>query len=103
MLVADELNNPQTVERKLATILSADVAQYSRLMAEDEGATWWIRAQTEPSMRADLVTLGVRLGWAGAEDKEEPAFAAVMERLRYEGEAILLIFDNAIDANALKP
>ena len=36
MLVGDKPNNPQTVERKLATILSADVAQYSRLMAEDE-------------------------------------------------------------------
>ena len=69
----------------------------------DYRATWWIRAQTEASMRADLVALGVRLGWVGAADKEEPAFAAAMERLRYEGEGILLIFDNAIDADALKP
>ena len=37
--MSDELNNPQKVERKLATILSADVAQYSRLMAEDEEQT----------------------------------------------------------------
>ena len=29
--------------------------------------------------------------------------AAVMERLRHEGEGILLIYDNAIDAEALKP
>ncbi len=29
--------------------------------------------------------------------------AAVMERLRHEGEGILLIYDNAIDAAALKP
>jgi tetratricopeptide (TPR) repeat protein len=69
----------------------------------DYRATWWIRAQTEASMRADLVALGVRLGWVGAADKEEPALAAAMERLRYEGEGILLIFDNAIDADALKP
>jgi tetratricopeptide (TPR) repeat protein len=66
-------------------------------------ATWWIRAQTELGMRADLVALGVRLGWVGTDDKEEPAFAAVMERLRHEGEGILLIFDNAIDADVLKP
>jgi hypothetical protein len=66
-------------------------------------ATWWIRAQTEPGMRADLVALGVRLNWSRADDKEEPALAAVMERLRHEGEGILLIFDNAIDANTLKP
>ena len=69
----------------------------------DYRATWWIRAQTEASMRADLVALGVRLGWVGAADKEEPALAAAMERLRYEGEGILLIYDNAIDAAALKP
>jgi hypothetical protein len=69
----------------------------------DYRATWWIRAQTEASMRADLVALGVRLGWVGAADKEEPALAAAMERLRYEGEGILLIYDNAIDADALKP
>ena len=31
--------DPQGVERKLAAILSADVAGYSRLMAEDEAAT----------------------------------------------------------------
>jgi tetratricopeptide (TPR) repeat protein len=54
-------------------------------------------------MRADLVSLGVRLGWAAADEKEEPALAAVMERLRHEGEGVLLIFDNAMDAQALKP
>src|SRR5262245_16505145 len=54
-------------------------------------------------MRADLVALGVRLGWVPTDEKEEPALAAVMERLRYEGEGILFIYDSAIDANALKP
>ena len=54
-------------------------------------------------MRADLVALGVRLGWVGADEKEEPALAAVMERLQHEGEGILLIFDNAVDADALRP
>jgi hypothetical protein len=66
---------------------------------EDDGAdyraTWWIRAQSEPTMRADLTALGVRLGWVPPDEKEEPALAAVMERLRHEGEGILLIFDNA--------
>ncbi len=82
------------------TTLAAAFAEKHR---GDYRATWWIRAQTEPSMRADLVALGVRFGWAGADDKEEPALTAVMERLRHEGEGILLIFDNAIDADALKP
>jgi class 3 adenylate cyclase len=31
--------NPNSVERKLAAILSADVVGYSRLMAEDEDET----------------------------------------------------------------
>ena len=42
-------------------------------------------------MRADFVALGIRLGWLEADDKEEPALAVVMERLRSEGERILLI------------
>ncbi len=78
-------------------------AAYAERHRSDYRATWWLRAQTEPTMRADLVALGVRLGWVGADDKEEPALAAVGERLRHEGEGILLIFDNAIDADALKP
>jgi tetratricopeptide (TPR) repeat protein len=66
-------------------------------------ATWWIRAQTDTTMRADLVGLGIRLGWVAPDDKEDPAVAAVMERLRHEGEGILLIYDNAIDADSLRP
>jgi class 3 adenylate cyclase len=37
--MAEESLSPQALERKLATILSADVAEYSRLMAEDEEQT----------------------------------------------------------------
>jgi class 3 adenylate cyclase/cbb3-type cytochrome oxidase subunit 3 len=39
MDMAEESPSPQALERKLATILSADVAAYSRLMAEDEEQT----------------------------------------------------------------
>jgi hypothetical protein len=78
-------------------------AAYAERNRSDYRATWWIRAQTEPSMREDLVALGLRLGWVGADDKEEPAVAAVLQRLRDEGEGILLIFDNATDANAITP
>jgi hypothetical protein len=56
---------------------------------------WWVRAQTESTMRADLVGLGVRLRWVEANEKEDRALAVVMERLRYEGEGILLVYDNA--------
>jgi tetratricopeptide (TPR) repeat protein len=82
------------------TTLAAAFAERHR---GDYRATWWIRAQTEPTLRADLVALGVRLGWVGADDKEEPALTATMEQLRHEGEGILLIFDNATNAEALSP
>jgi tetratricopeptide (TPR) repeat protein len=81
------------------TTLAAAYAEHHR---SDYRATWWIRAQTEPTLRADLAGLGIRLGWVDADEKEEPAVEAVMERLRHEGERLLLIFDNAVDANALK-
>ena len=78
-------------------------AAYAERHRGDYRATWWIRAQSEPGMRADLVALGVRLGWVAADEKEEPALAIVMERLRHEGEGILLIYDNAVDPQMLKP
>jgi tetratricopeptide (TPR) repeat protein len=78
-------------------------AAYAERHRGDYRATWWIRAQTEPTMRADLVGLGARLKWVAADEKEEPALATVMERLRQEGEGILLIYDNALDADALRP
>jgi len=77
-------------------------AAYAERHHGDYRATWWIRAQSGPSMRADLVALGIRLGWVGVDDKEEPALAVVMERLRHEGDDILLVFDNAIDAEGVK-
>jgi hypothetical protein len=80
------------------TVLAAAYAERHR---RDYRATWWMRAETEAGMCADLVGLGVRLGWVGADDKEEPALAAVIERLRHEGDGILLIFDNAVDADSL--
>jgi tetratricopeptide (TPR) repeat protein len=78
-------------------------AAYAELHRGDYRATWWVRAATEPSMRADLAALGARLGWVAADDKEEAALAAVAERLRHEGEGILLIYDNAVDADAVRP
>jgi hypothetical protein len=78
-------------------------AAYAERHRGDYRATWWIRAQEETSLRADLVALGIRLGWVSADDKEEPAVEAVKERLRDEGEGVLLIFDNAVDATGLRP
>ena len=78
-------------------------AAYADLHRTEYRATWWIRAQTDSTMRADLAALGVRLGWVAADEKEEPALARVRERLRHEGEGLLLIYDNAIDAESLRP
>jgi tetratricopeptide (TPR) repeat protein len=78
-------------------------AAYADQHRGDYRATWWIRAENEAGIRADLIALGIRLGWVRADDKEEEAVEAVMERLRQEGEGVLLIFDNAIDAQSLKP
>ena len=48
-------------------------------------------------MRADLVALGVRLGWVSADEKEEPALVAMRERCGDESEGLLLIYDGAFD------
>jgi hypothetical protein len=82
------------------TVLAAAYAERHRA---DYRATWWIRAETDPAMRADLAGLGVRLGWVPPDEKEEPAIAVVMERLRHEGEGILLIYDNAPSGDAIRP
>jgi tetratricopeptide (TPR) repeat protein len=78
-------------------------AAYAERHRSDYRATWWIGAQTEDRMRTDLVALGTRLRWVTADDKEPEALAIVAERLKQEGEGILLIFDNAPDAAAVKP
>ena len=77
-------------------------AAYAEKHRGDYRATWWLRAQTPDTLRADLVSLGVRLGWVAPDEKEEPALKIVMERLRHEGEGLLLIFDNAIDAASIE-
>jgi hypothetical protein len=81
------------------TVLAAAYAERHRA---DYRAAWWIRAESEPAMRADLTGLAVRLGWVAPDEKEEPAIAAVMERLRHEGEGILLIYDNALSGDAIR-
>ena len=81
----------------------ASRAAYAEHHRGEYRTTWLIRAQAETTMRADLVALGIRLDRVGADAKEEAAVDTVMERLRHEGEGVLLIFDNALDADALKP
>ena len=82
------------------TTLAAAYALHHR---GDYLVTWWIRAESDSTLRADLVGLAVRFGWAAENEKEGTALATVMDRLRDEGEGILLIFDNAIDADSVEP
>ena len=78
-------------------------ATYAERHRRNYRATWWVRAQTESAMRADLTGLGVRLGWVLPDEKEEAAVITVLERLRHEGKGLLLIYDNAVDADSVKP
>jgi hypothetical protein len=79
------------------------LAAYAERHCGSYRATWWVHAGTEPGMRADLVDLGLRLGWVRRDEAEEQSFTKVIDRLSHEGESILLIYDSAIDANTLKP
>ena len=81
------------------TVLAVAYAERHRA---DYRATWWVRAETPDTMRADLVSLGVRLGWVAADNREEPALEKVRERLRDEGEGLLLIYDNATEAASVR-
>jgi tetratricopeptide (TPR) repeat protein len=78
-------------------------AAYAERHSGDYRATWWIRAETESTMRADLAGLGARLGWIAADEKEEPAVATVMQRLQDNGDGILLVYDNAWNASEIRP
>jgi tetratricopeptide (TPR) repeat protein len=73
-------------------------AAYAERHADRYRATWWIRAETESTMRADLVGLGVRLDWLPPDTPEEPGLKAVVDRLRDDGDGILLVYDNANSA-----
>jgi len=65
-------------------------------------ATWWIAAQRESTLRADLTGLGVAMKWIDKNEKEEAAVRTVLERLRDDGAGVLLIFDNANAAEEIR-
>jgi hypothetical protein len=65
-------------------------------------ATWWLWSEEEKRLRSDLIGLGIRLRWVTPGGTEESALANVFERLRYEGDGILLIYDNAPSADAIR-
>jgi tetratricopeptide (TPR) repeat protein len=78
-------------------------AAYAERRKDDYRATWWIRAETDATVRADLVGLGVQLGWIKEGVPEETAVKAVLDRLAREGTDILLVYDNARNSRELAP
>ncbi len=83
------------------TTLAAAYAQRHR---GDYRTIWWIKAEEVESLRGDLTELGARLGWVAADvGTEEVRVRTVLQRLREDGHRILLIFDNAIDADSVMP
>jgi tetratricopeptide (TPR) repeat protein len=77
-------------------------AAYAERHRRDYRLKWWIGAHEETTLRAGLVSLGIRLGWVGKETEEEPALTAVMARMRDDGDGLLLIYDNAVGADAIE-
>ena len=80
------------------TVLAAAYADKHRF---DYRATWWIRAETVDTIRADLSALAWRLGWASPDAPQDEVLRITAERLRAEGEGILLIIDNALDRDSI--
>lgn len=81
---------------------TALAAAYAERYRNNYRATWWIRAEAESTMRADLVGLGVRFGWVAPDEKEEPALAAVLQRLKNGSSDILLVYDNANNVGEIR-
>jgi tetratricopeptide (TPR) repeat protein len=76
---------------------------YVALHETEYHAIWQIDARTPSTMRANLVGMGVRLGWVAPDQQEEAAFQMVMDKLSHDGEGLLLIYENASDAKAVEP
>ena len=82
------------------TILAA---AYARQRAAAYHVTWWLRAETVATLRADIAALAIRLGWARPDSAEDVAFAATLQGLHDHGDGVLLIYDNAADASTVRP
>ena len=69
---------------------------------------WWLNAGSTDLLCDGLRSLGLALGWitdGGAKEEEDGRAAArsVLSHLNVQGDGILLIYDNAPDANIVRP
>jgi hypothetical protein len=69
---------------------TALAAAYAERHQQDYQATWWIRAEMDTTMRADLAGLGVQLNWVAEDAPEQTAVKAVLDRLPREGQTSCL-------------
>jgi tetratricopeptide (TPR) repeat protein len=75
-------------------------AEYCHRFGGRYGGVWWVRAEQESVMLADLATLSGRLGLAASGNVEADARAA-LDNLAARSEPWLMVYDNAPDADAI--
>jgi tetratricopeptide (TPR) repeat protein len=75
-------------------------AEYCHRFGGRYGGVWWVRAEQEPVMLADLAALGLRLGIAATGNIEADAHAA-LGNLASRTEPWLMVYDNAPNADAV--
>jgi tetratricopeptide (TPR) repeat protein len=76
-------------------------AEYCHRFGGRYGGVWWIKAEQESVMLADLQALGVRLKIVSGENIETDA-RATLEHLASLTEPWLLVYDNASNADAVR-
>jgi tetratricopeptide (TPR) repeat protein len=76
-------------------------AEYCHRFGGRYGGVWWVRAEQEPVMLADLAALGQRLGLAVSGNIEADARAA-LEDVASRTEPWLMVYDNAPYADVIR-
>ncbi len=76
-------------------------AEYCHRFRWRYAGVWWVRAEQEPVMLADLAALGERLGMAPSGNVENDA-RAVLDHLGGVTEPWLMVYDNAPNPDAVR-
>jgi tetratricopeptide (TPR) repeat protein len=75
-------------------------ARYARKHRDEYDVIWWVRAEQEPTLRADLAGLAIALDLADARADQHDAVAAARQWLEQHGRW-LVVFDNAIGPDSI--
>jgi len=76
-------------------------SEYCHRFGGRYGGVWWVRAEHEPIMLADLQALGLKLGIASVNNAEIDA-RATLECLANLPEPWLLVYDNALQPDGVR-